>query len=93
MKKAEISGAVLLKISRYYNDATLTSQRLEVSWDEIDAVLSDIYDFAYSSETLPRQAAIIQAGFSGVGAKGEPFRNRAVLKLDPDPRRFLIINL
>lgn len=93
LKKAAISGAVLLKISRYYNDASQTTQRLEISWDEIDANLDDVYDFAYSAADLPRQGAIIQAGFTGTGTRGKPFRNHAVLKYNPDPLRILIINL
>lgn len=93
LKKAAISGAVLLKISRYYNDASQTTQRLEISWDEIDSNLDDVYDFAYSTADLPRQGAIIQAGFTGTGTRGKPFRNHAVLKYNPDPQRILIINL
>jgi hypothetical protein len=93
IKKAEISGAVLLRIDKYYNDGTQTSQRLEVSWDEVDATLSDVYDFANSSDLLPRAASIIQAGSLGVTPRGRPCRTNAILKIDPPPQRFLIINL
>ncbi len=93
IKKAEISGAVLLRIDRYYNDGTQTSQRLEVSWDEVDATLSDVYDFANSSDLLPRAASIIQAGSLGATPRGRPCRTNAILKSDPSPQRFLIINL
>lgn len=93
LKKAYISGAVLLRIDRYYNDASHTTQRLEVSWDQINATVDDIYDFSYDTPELPRQAVIVQSGFTGLGTKGKVCGIHAVLQTDPDPKRILIINL
>ena len=93
IKKAEITGGILFRIDRYYTDGTETAQKLEISWDEIDSTVSDVYDFVNSADILPRSASIVQAGSLGATPRGRPCRTQATLKRDPLPQRFLVILL
>jgi hypothetical protein len=94
--KCDLTGSsVQLRITKKH--PLFGADYVKVEWTSFTGMIEDSYDFGYIGDSLPRQAAIIQAGYASLAAPatfaGRVFLTEVLLQFDNPPTFVTNLNL